>query len=178
MTCVHMSVDHQVISHRQFLLRHLLRQKMTSFKLFQQSVIISGMLHLYLFFQPYKGFLPFKTSRFCWFIFSCFYTCNVLLLLFFFSFLFYFLRSMVSNGEILQHKASIGHSSNSGRAEDSDLEVCFNFPDSWLPITINMITPLLQLMEIGHMPKLWIPGCQIFAINFFHFEYLCSSYLK
>lgn len=97
---------------------------------------------------------------------------------FFFSFLFYFLRSMVSNGEILQHKASIGHSSNSGRAEDSDLEVCFNFPDSWLPITINMITPLLQLMEIGHMPKLWIPGCQIFAINFFHFEYLCSSYLK
>lgn len=96
----------------------------------------------------------------------------------FFSFLFYFLRSMVSNGEILQHKASIGHSSNSGRAEDSDLEVCFNFPDSWLPITINMIIPLLQLMDIGHVPKLWIPGCQIFAINFFHFEYLCSSYLS
>lgn len=35
----------------------------------------------------------------------------------------HYIRSMVSNGEILQHKASIGHSSNSGRAEDSDLEV-------------------------------------------------------
>ncbi|RVW96337.1 Histone acetyltransferase type B catalytic subunit [Vitis vinifera] len=34
----------------------------------------------------------------------------------------HYIRSMVSNGEILQHKASIGHSSNSGRAEDSDLE--------------------------------------------------------
>ncbi|KAL6330734.1 hypothetical protein AAG906_009162 [Vitis piasezkii] len=35
----------------------------------------------------------------------------------------HYIRSMVSNGEILQHKGSIGHSSNSGRTEDSDLEV-------------------------------------------------------
>ena len=47
---------------------------------------------------------------------------------------FFFLRSTVSNGEILQERASLQHNSYSGRAEDSDLEVCFNFPDSWLPI--------------------------------------------
>ena len=98
---------------------------------------------------------------------------------------FFFLRTTVSNGEILQDRASLQHNSYSGRAEDSDLEVSFNFPDSWLPITITSIIPLLQFMDIGHLPKSWTPCCYIsvlfylfilfFAFTFFHFEYLCST---